>query len=141
MNPRRTSILRALLLLTVALGPLQAQAAFACAMMDTVVHDECCCGDHQPVDGCTDHDCDSKLDSATSCCQGSIELGLDEDGAGEPAMVKPPESDADPPAALLVSSEVLFVPHLSPVPDEFSHRTPASASGSDTWLVTRRLRI
>jgi hypothetical protein len=140
MNSRRASILRTLLLLTVALGPLQAHVAFACAMMDTVVHEECCCGDHEPVDRCTDHDCESKLDSAGSCCEASVELGLDEE-AGEAATVKPPESDPDPPAVLLVSSDILFDPDPSPVPDAFSRRAPGGACGSDTWLVTRRLRI
>jgi hypothetical protein len=125
----------------VALAPLQAQTVFACAMMDTVVHEECCCGDHQPADGCTDHACDSTLHPTAPCCNQSVELGLDFDAADAVGTVKPTGSDADPPPSLLVSSEILVVPHPSPVPAAFSHRAPADASGSATWLVTRRLRI
>lgn len=138
---RRPSFVRGLLLLIVALGPLQAQAVFACAMMETVVHDECCCGDHQAAEGCTDHDCDSNLDSATSCCEGSVELGLDQEAAGEAAAFKPPESDSDPPPALLFPADTLLLPESSPVPGAFSRTTPPHEPGTDTWLITQRLRI
>lgn len=137
---RRSSFLRGLLLLLV-IGPLQVQAVFACAMMDTVVHDDCCCGDHQAADACPDHDCGSTLESSTSCCEQSVELELDHDAAGEAVPFKPPDSGTDPSPGLLSSANVLPVPEAALAHRAFSPYLPSDESGSDTWLITRRLRI
>jgi hypothetical protein len=135
-------LLRKLLLLLLAIGPLQAQAVFACAMMDTVVQDECCCEHHEVAEGCADHYCDSTSGSAQPCCERSVELGVDEDAA-DAATVKPTEvrSDADPPPALLSVPEAITDSIPSAAPGAYSRCPPSDESGSDLWLVTQRLRI
>lgn len=139
---RPPSFVRALLLLFLVIGPLQAQTIFACAMMDTVVYDQCCCEDHERAETCTNPECDPALDSPTPCCEQSVEIGVDAD-SGRDATIKQAELrfDADPPPALLSSLERFLAPHALLGPDTFPRLPAAGQSGSDTWLVTRRLRI
>lgn len=136
MNRRTSTSLRALLLLLLAAGPLQAQTIFACAMMDTVVHDGCCCDEHGGDELVPDSD-------HRPCCERSFRVTLDEDtrhGAvtGKAVDVRP---DADPPQVPLESLDALFSP--PPAPGHGSqHRSPAAGgAGSGTWLITGRLRI
>jgi hypothetical protein len=143
MNRRSPTFLRALLLLLLAIGPMQAQSVFACAMMDTVVHD-CCCEGHTAEDRCMNSDCDQAFGAGdTPCCEPAIEVGIDQEAGKNTPPVKSTEvrSGLDPPQALVSSFD-----GLSPSPpclvDGVVHSLPAAGqSGSETYLVTQRLRI
>jgi hypothetical protein len=132
-----------LLLLVLAVGPLQAQTVFACAMMDTVMHDECCCDDHKTDDDCAVSKCDSLESSEVPCCERSVEVSVDQEAGQHAPLVKPPDirSDVDPPPGLVTSFDALFPPQPFLAPRDFHFPTVAAQSGSDTYLVTQRLRI
>jgi hypothetical protein len=143
MTRRNPSFLRALLLLILAIGPLQAQSVFACAMMDTVVQD-CCCDDHKSDDYCKDSTCESTLQSGDApCCERSIEVRVDAEAAQNVPLVKLTDvrSDADPPQVLVSSLDALFPPPPSLIHGNYRCLPVAGQSGPDTYLVTQRLRI
>lgn len=134
MKRRKPSFARALLLLVVAVGPLQAQSIFACGMMDTIVHDECCCGEHDSAE----------LASGESpCCEHSVEIGVDQEATQDASVAKPAkiDSDADPPRLPVFSSEILFAPEPLRAPPDFVTAPAAPPAASDTYLTTQRLRI
>lgn len=146
MNIRKPkpSFARALLLLVVALGPLQAQTVFACAMMDTMVLDECCCEDHKATAGCENPDCGEALQpDGTRCCAHSVEISADPDARPDASISKPVEVrfDEDPPQVLISSSEVPFTPPAVPVIVGLHSAFAATRGGSPTYLITQRLRI
>jgi len=143
MNHRNPSFLRALLLLILAIGPLQAQSVFACAMMETVVHHDCCCDGHTTGDHCTNSNCESTLEFGDApCCERAIEVGIDQE-AGQNTPVKSAEvrSGLDPPQALISSFDALFPPYPRLTLGVFRYLPVAGQSGSETYLVTQRLRI
>jgi hypothetical protein len=143
MNHRNPLFLRALLLFLLAIGPLQAQSVFACAMMETVVHHDCCCDGHTTGDHCTNSNCESTLESGDApCCERAIEVGIDRE-AGQNTPVKSAEvrSGLDPPQALISSFDALFPPHPRLTLGVFHYLPVAGQSGSETYLVTQRLRI
>lgn len=145
MNIRKPSFVRALLLLIVAVGPLQAQAVFACAMMDTMVRDECCCEDHEPDRGCENPDCGAALQpDDTPCCEHSVEISADPDARPDGSISRPVEvrSDVDPPQILISCSEPRFTPSaVSAAAVGVPAVLAAARGGSATYLVTQRLRI
>lgn len=144
MKPRKRSFSRALLLLIVAGGPLQAQAVFACAMMDRMVQDECCCEDHEAARGCEDSDCGAALQPGDSpCCEYSVEISADPDARHDGPISKPVElrSGVDPPQALIGAFDFSFTPQALPTAACFHTASAARPGGSDTYLVTQRLRI
>ncbi len=138
------SYLRPLLLLVLIIGPLQAQTVFACAMMDTVMHNACCCDDHKVDEDCVDSGCDAMLESSEGpCCERSVEVSVDEDTRQSTPIVKSVEvrSDVDPPPAIVVSLDVIATPQLIAVRGVFKPLPIPGQSGSDTYLITQRLRI
>lgn len=144
VNHRRPSGLRALLLLLLAAGPLQAQATYACAMMDTVVHDACCCEGPKVEDDCGNPGCDATLESGEGpCCERSVEVTVDQESGQDALTAKPTEvrSDVDPPPALVCSPDALFPPRPFPTRAFADRLAGTGQSGSDTWLLTQRLRI
>jgi len=144
MDRGNPTFLRALLLLLLAIGPLQAQSVFACAMMDTVVHDGCCCEGHETDDYCTNSNCESTLESGDfPCCERAIEVGIDPEAGQNTPPVKSTEvsSGLDPPQALISSFDALFPPHPRLIHGVFHCRPVAGQTGSETYLVTQRLRI
>lgn len=144
MRHRRPSGLRALLLLLLAAGPLQAQTIYACAMMDAVVHDACCCEGPRAEDDCGSPGCDATLESGEDpCCERSVEVIVDQEAGQDALTVKPTEvrSDVDPPPAIPFSSDALFPPSPIRTPGLVHRLSGTGQSGSDTWLLTQRLRI
>ncbi len=143
MNRRLRTIQRSLLILIMAFGPLQAQNVFACSMMDTVV-EECCCDSHQTVNERFDSDWDAAVGSnELPCCGKSVEIQVDEDAQQDRRVTSPSEirADSDPVQALVTSFDVsdatqeraaIFVIQLQPI---------IHYSGSNTYLITQRLRI
>lgn len=144
MNHRNSSFLRPLLLLILAIGPLQAQSVFACAMMDTVVHDDCCCDGHTTDDRCMNPHCDPAFEAGDApCCEQAIEVGIDQEAGKNTPPVKSTEvrSGLDPPQALVSSFDGLFPSPPRLVDGVFRSLPAAGQSGSETYLVTQRLRI
>lgn len=136
-----------MLVLLLAVGPLKAHAVFACEMMDVAVHDTCCCDEHENVAQIGSDNVSYGASMAVEhvpCCERSAALGIDEKARQNLPTVKPPELqfDTDPPDPLLAASDM----HVAAV--AFASRTATrlpvrirQTSGSDTWLITRRLRI
>lgn len=124
----------ALLALLLVLGPLQAQALFACEMMGVTL-EVCCCDD---LEGATDR----SIDHAQSepCCEQVVEVSTNTDATD---VIQPLEvrSDVDPPTAIVAPGFSVFpsvvVHHLVLREDDVDHL----ASGRQTYLITQRLRI
>lgn len=138
MNHRKSISLRALLLLLLAVGPLQAQSIFACAMMETVVEDSCCCGDH---DG--DPARHAMQSGEDPCCERSVRVTVDNDAGQAAPAGKSTElrSNVDPPQPLVFSVDTLIPPQPTSEPGVRPLLPATVHSGSDTWLTTQRLRI
>lgn len=145
VRSRKSPSLRTVLLLgLLAIGPLQAQAAYACAMMDAVVHHDCCCDDS--VDE-SDHLRSERATSAegerTPCCDVSVKITVDQETRQDTPVFKPSGERFDPdsgPALVATFDRSLLA--LRP-PASYARLFARSllSAGSDTWLVTRRLRI
>ncbi|HNP63579.1 MAG TPA: hypothetical protein PKH39_06545 [Woeseiaceae bacterium] len=135
MNDRLRTFLRSVLILIVAVGPLQAQAVFACTMMDTVM-EECCCDEHQVGDAATES-------NQEPCCEQSVEVQVDEDARQDTQLLKPFEirSDVDPPPAIVNSFNAIAALQEHSAPVVYRQRPTANFSGTDTYLITQRLRI
>ena len=58
-----------LLALMLVIGSVQAHASYFCSMMDTVIHNDCCCADSE-ID-------EMVLTDREPCCEKSVELGID----------------------------------------------------------------
>lgn len=143
MNRRLRTFLRPVLILIVAAGPLHAQTVFACSMMDMVM-EECCCDDHRIGKGCIDSDCDAAVGpSEEPCCEQSVEVQVDEDAREDARIVKPLEirSDVDPPHAIVASFDMIAAPQERSALVVYQPRPIARSSGTDTYLITQRLRI
>ncbi len=133
-----------LVLLVLVIGPLQAQTAFACEMMDRVMLGECCCEAHVALKDGVDSDCGAAVDSSGDpCCDRSVEVTIDDDARQDTPIVKPVEvpSDVDPPQAIAASFELLILSQSFVALGVFQSQPIAGQSGSDTYLITRRLRI
>lgn len=130
--------------LLLAAGPLQAQTVFACAMMDAVMHDACCCDEHSAIEACVESNCDTTLEaSGQPCCERSVEVTVDQDSrqAAPVGKLADVRSDADPPHALVSSLDALIPPQPALTPGVSKLSPAAASSGSAIWLTTQRLRI
>lgn len=144
MNDRNPVFRRTLLLLLLAVGPLQAQSVFACTMMDAVVPDPGCCNEHQAVKGHLEPDQNVSVEAGEDpCCHRSVQVTVDQDAQQVMPIGRSAElrSGMDPPQPLGSLIDAL-TPLQRTVTPGVSHFFPAAGhSGSDTWLITRRLRI
>ncbi len=143
MNHRLRTFLRSVLMLTVAVGPLQAQTVFACSMMDMVM-EECCCDDHGIGKECIDSDCETAVGSSEEpCCEQSVAVQVDEDAQQDTRVVKPLEirSDVVPPQAIVASFNVIAAPQERSALVVYEPRPIVCSSGTDTYLITQLLRI
>ncbi|HET6630578.1 MAG TPA: hypothetical protein VFG91_12455 [Woeseiaceae bacterium] len=143
MKRRTPSFARALLLLIVAVGPLQAQTVFACAMMGKGMMEGCCCEHHASSRECETPDCGAVPESdETPCCEHRVEITVDPD-ADDGTVSKPvePRSDIDPPSFVATSFEARLTSPAIPDTPGFHYPAAAGHGGSATWLVTQRLRI
>lgn len=133
-----------LLLLILVVGPLQAQSVFACSMMDTVMHGDCCCVGHKSDQDCIEADCEGAVDaSASPCCERSVEISVDDEARQDTPIVTAVEvrSDVDPPPAIIASINE-FVPRRLTAAGRVDYSPHIVChSGSDTYLITQRLRI
>jgi hypothetical protein len=123
-------------------GTFQTRTVYACAMMDMAMHDQCCCDDHG---NCAASDCgDALIPNDSPCCERSVELtnNLDIQQAvplsGQRVEIS---SDVDPPEATFITDDFLSVTRVFTSPIIFPATISAARSGSDTYLITQRLRI
>lgn len=124
----------ALLALLLVVGPLQAQALFACNMMAATLQ-ECCCDDIEAVPERT-----AGNEAADPCCERIVEIRSDPDAV---EAVKPVEvrSDVDPPPGLPVQQwDVITVVIAYPVAGSFGD-SGSVGSGRQIYLTTQRLRL
>lgn len=127
-----------ILTLLLVLGPLQAQAAYACAMMDAVVHGDCCCGDAGPDDtGKAADDFDGE-----PCCERSVGVAIDGLSSQDTPVLHAGEvrPGLDPPDAAS-AAPAPFPPLARPAAGP--GRAASRGAGADTplYLTTLRLRI
>lgn len=145
MSRRRATVTKScFLLLALLIGQVQAQSVFKCALMDEVVHGECCCTTNGIAGDCGDSACDDPTNGPPErCCDRSVELSFNADAQDERPVTKPFElrTGVDPPPAAVGSIVInaqtptrsaLAVPSLP---------SDAHLIRSDTYLITQRLRI
>lgn len=141
---KRTFIRPLLLALLLVMGPVHAQVVFACAMMDMAVQGECDCCDHENGKACVDSDCDMAVDSGDGpCCEQSVEFSLDDDARQNTPGAKPAEmrSDAGRPQSIIASFDLIEPPRVVAAPGVRRYLPTPGRFGSDTYLITQRLRI
>lgn len=152
MKARRHLTTRLVIIaLLLAAGPLKATAAFACEMMETVVHDVCCCqvaGVSRGNDGGEQAGDAAAQAMSEPCCERSMSVGVDVSALKAASASKPagktPLSwfDVDLPNVGLIDSmagtPVALPSANTTVP---AVTTLAYANDSRLWLTTRRLRI
>ncbi len=147
------SLLRtSLLMLMLSVGPLHAQILYACAQIekasalaihntnDVAKHNAGLCNAHQ---SCVNIDCDNVLDSSQGqCCEESAALTINPDlQQNIPAInLAEVESDVDPPQAI-PAMPGSFLPQQAFVVSVVFPRINSGQSGSNTYLITQRLRI
>ena len=124
-----------LLALMLVLGSVQAHASYFCVMMDTVIHDDCCCAD-------SDID-DMAFMDGEPCCEKSVELGVDTNSDHAQSSIKPIkfESDVDPPVT--IASTVELSPKFPDIASLYAanYDSVFCTTGSATYLITQRLRL
>ncbi len=131
----KTFIRSMLLALMLVVGSVQAHASYFCSMMDTVIHDDCCCAD-------SDID-EMAFTDSEPCCEKSVELGIDAASDQVQTNIKliKFESDVDPPTAdfcaIDYSFELCHVVAISYV----GQAEAIHSAGSTTYLITQRLRL
>ena len=140
MFRRNRSFLRPLLLLIfLVVGPLQAQTVFACVTMDMVMNVSDSCKTNQD---CINMDLNDAVELDQSpCFEQSVILSINQDlQQNIPAINSVIESDIDPPQAIATTLD--FAPRQQFVAYIVLPRTNLnSQSGSNTYLITQRLRI
>ncbi len=152
MYRRNRSFLRPLLLmLMLVVGPLQAKTLFACTKIektdeivvhntsDVTKHNTSLCNDHQD---CINLDFDDMLDlDQNPCCEQSVVLSINQDlQQNMPSINSVVESDIDPPQMATTTLD-LFLPSQTVVVSVVLPRINSGRSGSNTYLITQRLRI
>ena len=125
-----------LLALMLAVGSVQAHASYFCSMMDTVLHDDCCCAD-------ADIDEMAPMGDSDPCCEKSIELGIDSTSDQMQTSIKPIkfESDVDPPDAFVFIASLVLASQDIPSLSNANDARPLHNTGCATYLITQRLRI
>jgi hypothetical protein len=146
MDQRKRDFIRPLLLiLTLVLGPVQAQIVLACPVMDTVMQNGCLHDDHDSSEECTNTVPGAAAESGDDpCCEQLVKISSDEDTGQAVPIVKPAEvhpPGAGHPQAIFTSFYIVEPPQ----PLELTgadQRAPSTVwSDSDTYLITQRLRI
>jgi hypothetical protein len=136
MPQHNKQFVRAVLIgLMLIMGSVQAQVSYFCEMMDTVIHNDCCCADSD-VD-------EMMVTDSEPCCDKSVELAIDAETDQAQAKTEPIkfESDVDPPG--IITSAVELSPQLLDCASISGgdHAGTSHTAGSATYLITQRLRI
>ena len=146
------SLLRVLpLVLLLVMGQLQAKTIYSCLMMDKSGHnammdrdmdmqqDADCCRDQK---ACLSLDCDDALaPNEDSCYEQTVILTINQElQQNMPILSLVGESDVDPPQVMFITLDLVFPPQTVTAFVVFPH-TDTIQSGSNTYLITQRLRI
>ena len=141
-----------LLLFILVVGPLQAQILHACAEIEKTVgttihnvsdmdtHSTNLCNGHEE---CINVDCSATFDSSQGiCCEESSVISINQDlQQNIPMLSLIVESDIDPPQAMDTTFDSIFQKKSISAFAAFPLSNFLSQSGSNTYLITRRLRI
>lgn len=144
LKRKRTFIRPLLLVLMLVIGPVHAQTVLACAAMDKVMHDDCFCDDYNKDKNCADAGIGAAVDSGGDpCCELSVEFNIDEDARHDKPIAKPAEvrSDVDPPQSIIAAFDPVELPRPVAVLGAVQSFQTSGGFGSDTYLITQRLRI
>ena len=141
-RPKKSVLNYILLAILLLAGTLQTQTVYACAMMDTVMHGDCCCDDHGD---CTASDCSDTIYTEDGpCCERTVELTNNSDTQLAALLGKQRmkiRSDVDPPTAIIATDDFLAVSGIFASPAIVPATKSSTPSGSDIYLITQRLRI
>ena len=135
LRPNNQFIRSGLLALTLMVGSVQAQVSYSCGMMDMVIHDDCCCADFE-------YD-DTQITDSEPCCEKTVELGVDTNSDQAQSTTKPIkfDSDVDPPDAAFYAFDYSLQLQDALAISGFEQTKTFQTTGSDTYLITQRLRI
>ena len=132
-------------MLILVIGPVHAQTVFACTMMDMVMRGGCSHDDHTKDNDCVDSGFDTAAVSGDDpCCEQSVKFSIDEDARQATPIVKPAEARsvvADQTQAIVASFNVNDPRRTLVVLRVIQSLPGPGRSGSDTYLITQRLRI
>lgn len=128
----------AFLALMVAAGPVQAELARFCSVMEETV-ETCCCGHESQVTDRRSVDCDPAL-AAARCCETVVRLAVSAHGLAIPASDRHGEPAHDPPIAIDVPAYAARPASRVPARHARPRANPASP-GTHTYLRTLRLRL
>lgn len=112
--------------------------------MDEVKRGDCCCIGHSLDEDCPDAKCDGAFNSdAEPCCERSLEVSIREGARQNTPIVNSVEvrSEVDPPPAIAASLNEHFSPQSLVAICLGFPRSTLRHSGSNTYLLTQRLRI
>ncbi len=117
------------------MGSVQAHVSYFCGIMETVVHDDCCCVDF-------DSD-DMTLIEGEPCCEKSVGLVVDASTDQGPTTAKPIkfQSDVDPPDTSVFAVPLPLVSQEIPFVSSANYAETLHSTGSATYLITQRLRL
>ncbi len=145
MQQRKRTFIRPLLLvLMLVIGSVHAEAVLTCAVMDMVMHDDCSCDDYKRDQDCVDSGFDATVDSGRDrCCEISVEFNIVEDARQDKQIVRPARVrfDVDQPQSIVASFDVIEPRRALAIPRVIQSVPTPSRFGSDTYLITQRLRI
>jgi hypothetical protein len=134
-RPSRQFARAILVSLMLIVGSVQAQVSYFCEMMDTVIHDDCCCVD-------ADFD-EMMVHDSGPCCEKSIDLVVDAstDQAQPPAKPVKFDSDVDPPDILFAVIEIQLPRTGAAIACGVGQPGAYRQAGNAIWLTTQRLRL
>jgi len=138
-------------MLMLVVGPLQAKILYACAEIERTIgitthnvsdmdtHSTDLCNGHEE---CINIDCSAAFDSNQGlCCEESSVISINQYlQQNIPILSSIVESDIDPPQMATTTLD-LFLPSQTVVISVVLPRINSGQSGSNTYLITRRLRI
>lgn len=128
-----------LLALMVAAGPVQAELARFCSVMEEAV-ETCCCDYEGQVTDQRSADCD-RAPAGAPCCETVVRLAVsDAHGLAIPASDRHGEPVHDPPIAIDLPAYAARPASRAPARPARSRANPASP-GTHTYLRTLRLRL
>lgn len=142
------SLLRCLLLLMLAAGPLQAQTVLLCDMMEVPRQETCCCVDVETArEAESDRECDrppcgaAPRAEAAACCDSAVEMTYEPEAGHGIAKPADQYAGSDLPTPTCVTYELPEPPEPRSWPSTPSPLPVADADGSSLFLRTERLRI
>ncbi len=135
LRPNQQFVRAVLVGLMLIVGSVQAHVSYFCGVMETVVHDDCCCADFD-VD-------DMALIEDEPCCEKSVELVVDAATDQAPTTAKPIkfQSDVDPPDISVFAVSLPLVSQEIPFVSSANYAGTSNSTGSATYLITQRLRL